>query len=188
MHWRPEAYGAHRHVWEAVSGLWLVWSKGCEFNSVANRNLTSHSIFSLNNQNWRAFVVQAQWSETPKMGTGLEHFLRSHWFTANCFLIWRVLSALVKSQGTRFTETRAAVMNTTLTAQGMGSFKSGKGLFSCSLRNNPYPWAHINIALVCSLLSPKVTTDDPDVSRGGKVRMPEPRGWHLVLSVCLFQC
>lgn len=50
-------------------------------------------------------------------GTSLE-FLRYHWYTGNCFLIQKVVSALVKSQGTEFTETRAATMNTILRTQG----------------------------------------------------------------------
>lgn len=63
--WGAEMYRPHKKVWKVLSGSWLIWSKGCEFNFIPKRNLTSHSIFILNNQNLRGFVVQAQRSETP---------------------------------------------------------------------------------------------------------------------------
>lgn len=107
--------------------------------------------------------------KTASLGTGLEHILISQWFTTSRLLILRVLSALVESQGTRFTETTPPARSTILTMQGMCSFHSGGGLFLALLgtKNNLYPGAHINIAPICLLLSPKVTRSYPDVSRGG---------------------
>lgn len=75
------------------------------------------------------------------MGTGLEHFLRSHWFTANCFLIRRVLSVLVESQGTRFAETRAAIMNNPKSTKG-GARQIWERAFSLALLGRTLTLGH----------------------------------------------
>lgn len=92
-------------------------------------------------KNWRFLLSRHSDLKTPYLGTGLGHFLVSRRFRASSFLRQRVLSAILESQGTRFTETRPAIMGTVLTTPGMGSFRSGGGLSSCSFRdykNSPY--------------------------------------------------
>lgn len=63
----------------------------------------------------RAYGLSSVFLTTPSLGTGLEHILISQWFTTSRLLIPRVLSALVESQGTRFTETTLVVRSTILT-------------------------------------------------------------------------
>lgn len=163
-------YRAHRYIWKVVPGSWLIWSEGCEFNYVQTETWP-HIHFS----SWTTKIGVVLLSRHSDQKHPHRHRRRT---ISEKPLVHRKLlpdieggasSCQVPKHWVYWDKTCHYEHN----PKNTGDWESRKRLFSWPLRNNPCPWAHMNIALVCFLLSPKVRPKWSRCEPWRKVRMPK---------------